>query len=82
MNKRDVRVSAEGVAGQPQFASCQRCGLLRHLRTLDVAVPAIRAGKGRPASPAGWCPLIALCGDCWSDVARMLREARRTKDGQ
>ena len=70
--RREVRVSKHGLQ------ACERCGLYATLRTLDVAVPALPArGKGmfkQPAVPAGWCPLIALCGQCWTDVVAMLRE--------
>jgi hypothetical protein len=67
-----LRVSKAG------FQACQGCGTGATLRTLDVAVSAIPARKGefkQPAVPASWCPLIALCGACWTDVRTMLREA-------
>lgn len=43
------------------------------LRTLDVAVAALPKRGKQEAVPAGWCPLIALCGACWSEVVAMLR---------
>lgn len=59
------------------FGACQGCGLHATLRTLDVAVRALPARGGaypRPAAPAGWCPLIALCGMCWTEVVQQFRE--------
>jgi len=56
------------------FGSCQGCGLHSTLRTLDVAVAALPARKNDEAVPAGWCPLIALCGMCWDLAVAMLRE--------
>ncbi len=53
---------------------CERCGVAATLRTLDVWVGEIKRSKHSAGAPAGWCPLIALCGMCWSDVVRMLRE--------
>lgn len=65
-----------------ELAPCDCCGLHATLRSLDVHVPAIaarpRGGKflpARAAVPEGWAPLIALCGNCWTDVRTMLREA-------
>ena len=64
---RTLRVSKLGL--QP----CERCGLHATLRTLDVAVP--KAGYARdPDAPVGWAPLIALCGQCWTDIVKMLRD--------
>jgi hypothetical protein len=40
------------------------------LRTLDLSVPPIPEHR----VPAGWVPLIALCGACWTDVVEMLRK--------
>jgi hypothetical protein len=60
------------------FRTCEGCGTGATLRTLDVAVPARPARKGKfgqPAIPASFCPLIALCGMCWTDVREMLRKA-------
>jgi len=76
-----VRIRAAKVG----FLPCQRCGLHATLRSLDIAVPALPARKatrglpGQPAAPAGWCPLIALCGLCWTDAISMLR-AEATPD--
>ena len=64
------------------FGACQGCGTHATLRTVDVAVPRLpaRPGKhGRPAVPAGFCPLIALCGACWTGVVEELR-AKATPD--
>lgn len=83
MKRREVRVSqAEG--------PCQRCTLHAALRSLDLAVTEDRGAARRgvvrglrgslgaqPAVPAGWCPLIALCGLCWIDVVDMLRAQAR-----
>jgi hypothetical protein len=66
---REIRVSGIG------FEACERCGLHAMLRTLDVSVPKLSARKGRAEVPAGWCPLIALCGICWTDAVKMLRDA-------
>lgn len=77
---RGLRVTARGPG------ICDRCGLHATMRSLDVAVPAIperrsqlRDGHTMPGAPAGWCPLIALCGMCWTDVRDMLR-AKATPD--
>lgn len=78
LGMRRVRVSKIGL--QP----CEWCGVHAALRTLDVAVPALAAepgGRGlpaQPALPAGWCPLIALCGLCWTDVFEMFDETTTT----
>lgn len=66
--KREVRISRIGL--QP----CERCGVHATLRTLDVSVPRIPARKGSAEISPGWCPLIALCGMCWTDIVKMLRE--------
>jgi hypothetical protein len=67
-----LQVSAVG------FAACQGCGIHATLRTLDVRTKAIAecriGGFKRRAIPAGWCPLIALCGMCWTEVRSMLRD--------
>jgi len=52
---------------------CERCGLVATLRSLDVAVAARPATKLCAASPAGWAPLLALCGSCWTDLVDELR---------
>ena len=62
-----------------ELQACERCGLHATLRTLDISVAArpareTRWGEKVPAMPAGWCPLVALCGQCWTDVVTMLRE--------
>lgn len=66
---RKIRVEKRGLN------PCDRCGLHATLRSLDVHVPAIPKRRYAPACPEGWAPLIALCGNCWTDVRTMLREA-------
>jgi len=71
-----LRVSAIG------FRACEGCGTFATLRTLDVEVSSIPARKGRfkrAAVPSGFCPLIALCGMCWTHVRTLLR-AKATPD--
>jgi hypothetical protein len=58
--------------GEPQ--PCQGCRTVTTLRTLDIPVPALPARKDSPVVPAGWCPLIALCSTCWTNVIAMLQE--------
>lgn len=69
MPPRKIRVAKHGAQ------ACQSCGTVATLRSLDVAVPARAARRDSPAMPAGWAPLIALCGICWTDVRTMLRAA-------
>jgi hypothetical protein len=66
---KDVRASKFG------FHACQRCGVCATLRSIDVYVgPIPKRSKHDLGAPAGWCPLIALCGMCWTDVVKMLRD--------
>lgn len=58
---------------------CNGCGTYATLRTLEIATDGHPARKGVPACPPGWCPLIALCGACWTKVVAMLR-AKATPD--
>lgn len=64
----NVQIAKQG------FGACQGCGLHATLRSVDVAVPALAASKRRNfvGAPAGWAPLVALCGHCWDALREQL----------
>lgn len=57
--------------------ACEGCGAEADhlaqgtsLRSLDVRVPE-KTYDGK-VMPAGWCPLVLLCTDCWVGIADLL----------
>jgi hypothetical protein len=56
---------------------CESCQKLARLKTIEVRTlgDAARrvAGKIIPAREPGWCPLIALCEECWESFFEKLK---------